>query len=255
MGNEQNQQQPTVTIKEVDPSNLHHVDTNRHFLKPSSLMQGIQFVIKQALLVPGFLIRLALRSFRLQLLAQLSKWRHRKEQPKVAFYRDNLTAMVTSLPHLIPLMAGLTLILMNTAFPRLFHDVNETTITTLQFVGKALENFFQASLKMQVLDVIRRQVLTAEGLPFDSLVSHLHVTDPSYLWSLELWGSFRALHTKAKKHVALSVFIVTMVVLNNIVGPSGNVLLIPRAITRDTSRTLLLLDNESTLFPSTLDTM
>ena len=222
---------------------------------PFSLVRDILFVIKEAAEVLSFVIGLALRSFRLQLLTQLSKWRHRKEQPKTAFYRNNLTAIVSSLPHLIPLMAGLTLILMNTAFPRLFHDVDATTITTLQFVGKALENFFQASLKVQVLDVIRRQVLTTDGVPFGSLVSHLQITDPSYLWSLELWGSFRALHTKARKHVALSVFLVAMVVLNNIVGPSGNVLLIPRAIIRDTSRTLLLLDNESTLFPSTLDTM
>ena len=194
-----------------------------------------------------------LKSLRLQLLPQLTRWRQKREQPKVVYYRDRSMAILIVLPHLLPLGVAINLILMNTAFPRLFHNVGQSTITALQFWGKALELMMQASIAAILLDVIRRQAVTGEGLPFGSLVAHLRATDPSYLWSLELWGSFTGLRGKKWRLIAKVAFIPLMVILAALVGPSGTVLLIPRLMAREMGTALLLMDEETTLFPRTIN--
>ena len=86
----------------------------------------------------------------------------------------------------------------------------------------------QASLAAVVLGYVRHELILGKGLPFGTLFSGLQVSQVSYLWSMEFWGSIGSKSFSMSRKVILGVSIVFVFVLAAGAGPSAAVLLIPR---------------------------
>ncbi|KIX98695.1 uncharacterized protein Z520_05996 [Fonsecaea multimorphosa CBS 102226] len=204
----------------------------------------------------GHALRLALRKAKLQILPQLTKWKGHREEPKVVIYKNRGIVLLDLLTHVVPLGGVLTLLVLN--INTLFvGNLSTSQVTAFQFGAKLLELLMQASLAVIVLDAIRWQMVRNQDLPFGGLVAPLRITDVSYLWSLEFWGSLTSKSWRGYRKAYLGLLIFATIVLAALVGPSGAVALIPRQITHSTGQYLNILNPLDKLFPheaSYLDT-
>ena len=97
-----------------------------------------------------------------------------------------------------------------------------------QFGAKIHEVTAQASLAAVVFSYVRYEMALGQGLPFGALFSGLQISQVSYLWSMEFWGSISSKHLAARRRIGMSLIITTAIVLAATVGPSSAILLIPR---------------------------
>ena len=97
-----------------------------------------------------------------------------------------------------------------------------------QFGAKIHEMTAQASLAAVVFSYVRYELALGQGLPFGALFSGLQISQASYLWSMEFWGSISSKHLAARRRIGISLIIVTAIILATTVGPSSAILLIPR---------------------------
>ena len=201
----------------------------------------------------SFAIKSTLRHVQLQLVPQLTKWKSDSEEAKVAIYRSYSIAFLHAVPHLIPLLAIVVLIVLNTN-GYFIGDISISAASAFQFAAKLLELMIQASLATILLSIVRRHVLGA-GLPLGALFAPSRTTDVSYLWSLEFWGSVTAKRRFGWRMVMLLILIPLFVVLAAVVGPSTAVLIVPRSIDFPTHQYLVLLDSNSDLFPDTVNSL
>lgn len=75
---------------------------------------------------------------------------------------------------------------------------------------------------------IRYELSLGQGLPFGALFSALHISQASYLWSMEFWGTACSKHLSIRRRVGVILTIITAILLAATIGPSSAILLIPR---------------------------
>ena len=86
----------------------------------------------------------------------------------------------------------------------------------------------QASISAVVFSCIRSELALGTGIPFGLLFSGLQITQISYLWSMEFWGSLRSGLWGTYRRLLLVFLIPLSIILATVCGPSSAVLLIPR---------------------------
>lgn len=190
-------------------------------------------------------------SLGLRIVSQTTKWKKSNETAKVATFKDRRRAAVGALLHAVPLAAVLALITINLRVTYVAETTTTTTRTAIQFAAKILESMIQASLAAICLHFIRHEVLGSQSFPLGSFFAPYRIMDISYLWSLELWGSVTA--TWRRRRIVLAISIPGIILLVTLIGPSSAVLLIPRPISFQTYRTLMLLDEMAAILPASVE--
>ena len=148
------------------------------------------------------------------------------EPLKVAIRRHRIIALARSLIHLVPV--GITLWLVALNWNTYYVGSFTYDQVYYQLGAKVLEIMIQASLAATLLAYVRYELVHGEGLPFGALFSGLQVSQISYLWSTEFWGSMGSRPFPVWKKVAMSILVLVTFVLAAAAGPSGAVLLTPR---------------------------
>jgi hypothetical protein len=118
-------------------------------------------------------------------------------------------------------------------------------ISLLQFAAKLHELTMQASLATILLTYIRYELTFGLGLPFGALFSGLQITQLSYLWSLEFWGSMSSTKFPIRRRLILLVAVLVIIFLAAIVGPASAVAMIPRLENWPAGRTHIWLNATS----------
>lgn len=190
----------------------------------------------------------AFRSLRLQVLPQLTKWRNAQEFKKTAIYQSRRAALLHVFLHVIPLLAGTTLVILNIK-KTFIGSALPGGVTAIQFASKLLEILIQASIAAIMLAFVRVQVLGLTEFPFGGLITPFRTTDISSLWSLELWGCLTSTNINALTRSLLCICFPAAIILAALIGPSGAVLMIPRPITLPDFSVLQFHDETETLYP------
>lgn len=149
------------------------------------------------------------------------------EPLKVAIHRNRSLALVRAVIHLIPVSAALCEIILN--WNTYYVGAVSYSQATYQLLAKVHELFIQASIAAVLFSCIRYELAFGEGMPFGLLLSGLQITQVSYLWSMEFWGSLRSgLRCSIRRFLTL-VLVALCILLASVCGPSSAVLLIPRS--------------------------
>ena len=141
-------------------------------------------------------------------------------------HQDRPTALLRALIHLIPVGVALCEIVLN--WNTYYVGAVSYNQATYQLLAKVHELLMQASIAAIVFSSIRNELAFGEGMPFGLLLSGLQVTQVSYLWSLEFWGSLRSGFCRSFRRFLVLLLIPTAILLAAVCGPSSAVLLIPR---------------------------
>lgn len=192
------------------------------------------------------------RILRLQILPQATNLRKTEEAPKVAIYRNRKVATFHALPHIVPCVISMTLLILNIQ-GYFIGNVSVATLTAIQFAAKSLEVLIQSSLATIALSIVRHSLIGSEALSFGGLLAPFHTTHVSYLWSLGLWGSLTSNGFRRWRLTCIVSTFPFFIVLAAVVGPSGSVLMIPRLINSQGPSWLALLNDANSLFPSRMD--
>ena len=148
------------------------------------------------------------------------------EQTKVAIRKSRKVALLRALIHLIPLAVALWEITIN--WNTYYLGSAPLNQAVYQFGAKFHEITAQASIAAIVFSYVRHEMSLGQGLPFGALFSGLQVSQLSYLWSMEFWGSICSKHLPIRRRIGMAVVITLAFVLAAAVGPSSAILLIPR---------------------------
>ena len=173
-----------------------------------------------------------LRAFGLSLIANawgsirhpVGKGLH--EPTKIAISQNRAVSALRALIHLVPVSVAICEIVLN--WNTYYVGTARYSQATYQLLAKAHELMIQASIAAVVFCYIRSEMALGSGIPFGLLFSGLQVTQISYLWSMEFWGSITCgLHRNYRK-LLLSLLVFLSIFLATVCGPSSAVLLIPR---------------------------
>lgn len=148
------------------------------------------------------------------------------EQTKVAIRKSRKVALLRALIHLIPFTVALWEITIN--WNTYYLGSTPLNQAVYQFGAKFHEITAQASIAAIVFSYVRHEMSLGQGLPFGALFSGLQVSQLSYLWSMEFWGSICSKHLPLRRRIGMAVVITLAFVLAAAVGPSSAILLIPR---------------------------
>ena len=148
------------------------------------------------------------------------------EPTKIAMHQSRRIALMRALVHVVPICVAMWEIAINWNTYYLGSTIRN--LAYYQFAAKIHEMTAQASLAAIVLSYVRYEMSLGQGLPFGALFSGLQISQASYLWSMEFWGSLSSKHLPVQRRIGLSFVIVVAIVLAATVGPSSAILLIPR---------------------------
>lgn len=148
------------------------------------------------------------------------------EPTKIAIRKSRATALVRALIHVIPVGVAMWEIIINWNTYYLGATIRNQAY--YQFGAKVHEMTAQASLAAIVFSYIRYEMSLGQGLPFGALFSGLQISQASYLWSMEFWGSICSKHLPVRRRTGLVLIVTVAIVLAVTVGPSSAILLIPR---------------------------
>ena len=191
---------------------------------------------KPAEVEDGFWLRLwkttdaIFRALGLGLLSSIRprRWSRRqaREPLKIVIRQSRPVALLRSIIHLIPVGLVLWLVGLNWAT----YYVGSYTYDQIyyQIGAKVLEILIQASLAAITLAFLRHELVHGKGIPFGALFFGLQVSQLSYLWSMELWGSMGSKWLSFQKKVLLWSLTLLVIALAAAAGPSSAILLIPR---------------------------
>ncbi|KAJ9614326.1 hypothetical protein H2200_002462 [Cladophialophora chaetospira] len=199
--------------------------------------------MRQHIRVAASLTGTILRGLKAQVLSQYTE-----ERTKVAIYRHRGIALLHALVHLPALTAAMLLITWNIG-GHYVGSMPAVVSTSLQFAAKIFELLMQMSLATILLEIVRRCMIFTDSLTFGGMLAASRITDISYLWSLDFWGSLTAKNRKGWRNRGLLCFVPVAVLLAALVGPSGAVLLIPRPTRYPSSAALLFTAQQEALFP------
>ena len=148
------------------------------------------------------------------------------EPLKIAIRKDRAIALLRSLIHLIPVGVSLCEIIIN--WNTYYVGVSIYNQAVYQLLAKIHEIAIQASLAAIVFSYIRHELTIGKGIPFGALLAGLQISQISYLWSMEFWGTIRSVHISPGRKFTLLILVFTCMVLASLSGPSSAVLLVPR---------------------------
>lgn len=154
------------------------------------------------------------------------KMKSRSELPKVALHKDRSSALLRGLIHAIPVAGALSLTSIN--IYQYYVGSFIKPLAFYQFIAKVHEITIQASLTAIVFSYIRHEMVLGQGIPFGALFSGLQLSQASYLWSSEFWGSLRSKSLSPGRRCSLIAVLVGAIALAAVVGPSSAILLVPR---------------------------
>ncbi|KAK8232083.1 hypothetical protein HDK90DRAFT_526272, partial [Phyllosticta capitalensis] len=192
-----------------------------------------------------------LRSLRLIFLTAVGPWKTLQEQPKVAIYQQWLPAVLALSVHIIPLVAAVTMLLLNLKTTIVEHSISNTS---LQYLAKALELLTQASISAAAFTYFRIIYSSGDGVPFGAITAGLQLSSLSYLWSLDLLGSLLSKSFQLRRKAVFAVFVLISILLTATVGPAIATCLIPRVQDITLSRNEAYFpDSEDTMYPAQID--
>lgn len=148
------------------------------------------------------------------------------EPTKIAIRRSRTTALLRALIHVIPVGVALWEIVLN--WNNYFVGYAIYNQAYYQFGAKAHEIAIEASLSAIIFSYVRYELILGDGIPFGALFSGLQVSQASYLWSMEFWGTLCSKKVSLKRRLLLLVVVAASVFLAAVAGPSSAVLLVPR---------------------------
>lgn len=148
------------------------------------------------------------------------------EPTKIAIRKSRTTALMRALIHIVPIGVALWEIVIN--WNTYYMGATVRSQAYYQFGAKVHEMTAQASLAAIVFSYIRYEMSLGQGLPFGAMFSGLQISQASYLWSMEFWGSICSKHLPVRRRIGMVLIIVVAIVLAATVGPSSAILLIPR---------------------------
>ena len=148
------------------------------------------------------------------------------EQTKIAVRKSRTTALLRALIHVIPVGVALWEIELN--WNAYFVGYAIYNQAYYQFRAKAHEIAIEASLSAIIFSYIRYELMLGDGISFGALFSGLQVSQASYLWSMEFWGTICSNSNSVllKSKLRLIFIIVVSVFLGAVAGPLSAVLLI-----------------------------
>ena len=152
--------------------------------------------------------------------------RRHEEAIKIAIRRGRGIALLRTLIHIVPVGVAIWEVVLNwnTYYVGSF-ALNQVYY---QFGAKVHEMMMQASLAAILFSYIRYEMALGDGLPFGALFSGLQITQVSYLWSMEFWGSVNSGALPIRRKLVLLAVVTLSFILATAVGPSSAILLIPR---------------------------
>lgn len=148
------------------------------------------------------------------------------EPTKIAIRESRWIALLRALIHIVPVGVALWEVIFN--WNTYYVGSNIQNQALYQFCAKLHEMTAQASIAAVVFSYIRYEMSLGQGLPFGALFSGLQISQASYLWSMEFWGSMYSTNLSVRRKISLSLTIVVAILLAATVGPSSAILLIPR---------------------------
>ena len=148
------------------------------------------------------------------------------EPTKIAIRRSRTTALLRALIHVAPLSVALWEIVLN--WNTYYVGATIRNIAYYQFGAKVHEMAAQASLAAIIFTYIRYELSLGQGLPFGALFSGLQISQASYLWSMEFWGTACSKELPIRKKIGIISVISIAIFLAATIGPSSAILLIPR---------------------------
>ena len=148
------------------------------------------------------------------------------EPTKIAIRKSRNVALLRALIHLVPVGVSLWEVVFNWNTYYAGSHVQDQAL--YQFCAKLHEMTAQASIAAIMFSFVRHELSLGQGLPFGALFSGLQVSQASYLWSMEFWGSIHSPNLAFRRKVIMAATIIMAVLLAATVGPSSAILLIPR---------------------------
>ena len=148
------------------------------------------------------------------------------EQTKVAIRKNRTTALLRALIHFIPMGVALWEIVLN--WNTYFVGYNIFNLAYYQSGSKMHEIAIQASLSAVIFSYVRYELMLGDGIPFGALFSGLQISQASYLWSMEFWGTVCSRTMPWKSKLRLLIVVTASIFLAAVTGPSSAILLVPR---------------------------
>lgn len=190
-------------------------------------------------------IGLSIVNFILRLLGHKSL----REGPKEILQRSWSAAVIRNIIHIVPIGGAITIAYLNIA--GFYVGDSFDGILALQFAAKLHEILIIASLSHIMLFQVRNEVVSNHGLPFGALNSGFQISQPNYLWSLELWGVLTASAFSWCRKIRFLAFVISSITLAASVGPSSAVGMIPRIKWwPDSPTTIWFNTTEDQIFPA-----
>lgn len=159
-------------------------------------------------------------------LRHLAVGRGYDEPTKIAIRKSRTTALMRALIHVVPISVAMWEISIN--WNTYYFGATIRNQAYYQFGAKVHEMTAQASLAAIVFSYVRYEMSLGQGLPFGALFSGLQISQASYLWSMEFWGSICSKHLPVRRRIGMVLIVTVAIVLAATVGPSSAILLIPR---------------------------
>ena len=148
------------------------------------------------------------------------------EATKIAIRKSRTTALLRALIHFIPVGVALWEIVLNWNTYFVGYDVYN--LAYYQFGAKLHEIAIEASLSAVIFSYVRYELMLGDGIPFGALFSGLQISQASYLWSMEFWGTITSRNISTKSKLRLLVVVTASIFLATVTGPSSAILLVPR---------------------------
>ena len=148
------------------------------------------------------------------------------EQTKIAIRRSRTTALLRALIHIVPVSVALWEIVLN--WNTYFVGYAVYNQAYYQFGAKVHEIAIEASLSAVIFSYVRYELMLGDGIPFGALFSGLQISQASYLWSMEFWGTISSRTISSKSKLRLLAVVTASIFLAAVSGPSSAILLVPR---------------------------
>ena len=205
---------------------LHHWQSIKSTMKFSKPMRPAWRIIQDSAtnFLRAFGLHLIVSAFRS--LRHLAIGKGYDEPTKIAIRKSRTTALMRALVHIVPVSVALWEIIFN--WNTYYMGAVIRNQAYYQFGAKVHEMTAQASLAAIVFSYVRYEMSLGRGLPFGALFSGLQISQASYLWSMEFWGSICSKHLPVRRRVGMVLIVTVAIVLAATVGPSSAILLIPR---------------------------
>ena len=195
-------------------------------MKLSSNLIPVWRIIKDSATVLFRALGLQAISSALKYLRHLAIGRGYDESTKIAIRKSRKVALIRALVHVVPISVALWEIIINWNTYYLGATIRNQAY--YQFGAKVHEMTAQASLAAIVFSYIRYEMALGQGLPLGALFSGLQISQASYLWSMEFWGSICSQNLPTRRKIGMVLIVSVAIVLAATVGPSSAILLIPR---------------------------